>query len=152
VRDQLFVFEQTGVFPRACEAWREKDRADQTVANLRTHFERYNEERIRTLTAKQAGYSATTTNPVPPEAANAVTPAKSTPNATTTATPHIIVGDGVKMYYCWTHGLGTNPNHCSPSCKKKADGHKNEATADKMMDGNDRIMKPFVRAQRALNP
>jgi hypothetical protein len=142
IRDQLHVFETTGVFPRACEAWREKATQDQTVAALKEHFARYNEERIRTLTAKQAGYHASATTPVPGETANAVTP----------ESQHIMTNNSIKMYYCWTHGLGTNPNHCSASCKKKADGHKDNATADKMMDGNDRIMKPFVRAQRALNP
>jgi hypothetical protein len=141
IRDQLFVFEQTGVFPRACEAWREKDIGDQTVDNLKIHFARYNEERVRTLTAKQAGYHIKTVPPSPVETANAVSP----------DVAHIVTDNLVKMFYCWTHGLGTNPNHCSSTCKKKAEGHKDNATADKMMDGNDRIMKPFIRAQRALD-
>ena len=139
IRDQLFVFETTGVFPRACEAWREKDLQDQTLDNFKIHFARYNEERTRTLTAKQAGYHATTrTPPVTPSVSTAAA------HAVTPESPHIVTND-VKMYYCWTHGLGTNPKHCSNNCNKKADGHKNDATADNMKDGNDRIMKPWVR-------
>ena len=142
IRDQLFVFESTGVFPRACEAWREKAFHEQTVDNLKTHFARYNEERLRTLTAKQVGYHAqTSTSPIPQETANAVTP----------EAPHITT-NAVKMYYCWTHGLGTNPKHCSNNCNRQKEGHKKEATADNMMDGNDRIMKPYAgtRAQRTI--
>ena len=153
VRDQLSVFEKTGVFPRACEAWREKELVEQTVANLQEHFTRYNEERMRVLTAKQAGYHAPA-SPSANLAANTTSPSANiaTNTASTPDTPHVVMGNGVKMFYCWTHGLGTNPKHSSSTCKKKADGHKNEATADKMLDSNDRIMKPFVRAPRAANP
>ena len=70
IRDQLFVFEQTGVFPRACEAWREKEAVDQTVPSLKTHFTRYNEERMRVLTAKQAGYHASATPSSPAATTN----------------------------------------------------------------------------------
>ena len=143
IQDQLYLFECTGVFARACEAWREKAIQEQTVDNLKTHFARYNEERLRTLTTKQAGYHTSGTIPVSAEeSAHAVTP----------ETKHVTSND-IKMYYCWTHGLGMNPKHCSDSCKNKAEGHKDAATADKMMDGNDRIMKPYTgtRAQRA-NP
>lgn len=158
IRDILFVFEQTGVFPRACEAWREGDPVNQTVNSLKLHFARYNDERLRTLTAKQAGYNASILNPSPPsppENANLVSPDKTqaaNPNKTPTATPHALLDNGVKMFYCWTHGLGTNPKHCSNTCKNKGEGHKNTATADKMMDGNDRIMKPFIRTQRVQTP
>jgi hypothetical protein len=44
------------------------------------------------------------------------------------------------MYYCWSHGLGTNKNHTGPTCNRKKEGHKDEATADNMMNGNNTIM------------
>jgi len=109
IRDQLYVFEQTGVFPRACEAWREKAALDQTVDALRIHFARYNDERVRTLTAKQAGYHASDGTPPRGEAANAITP----------DTVHITTNNGVVMYYCHTHGLGTNKITPAAPAKRK---------------------------------
>jgi len=44
------------------------------------------------------------------------------------------------MYYCWTHGLGTNPSHTGTTCNNRADGHKEEANADNTMGGSNKIM------------
>ena len=63
-----------------------------------------------------------------------------TSTTASTETKHIVLENGVKMFYCWTHGLGKNWNHTSATCKNKAEGHKDEATADNTMGGNDRIM------------
>ena len=58
------------------------------------------------------------------------------------------------MFYCWTHGLSTNAQHTSLTCNKKADGHVDDATADKMQGGNNTIRRNkgerpiFVRPQR----
>jgi hypothetical protein len=149
IRDLLFVFETTGVFPRACEAWREKDNTTQTMDGLRDHFTRYNEERVRNLTAKQAGYHLVSTPNTPS------TGPTETANAATTSSselPHITTNNMVKMFYCWTHGLGTNPKHCSSTCKKKGPGHINTATADNMEGGNDKIMKPYAARAGHITP
>ena len=50
------------------------------------------------------------------------------------------------MYYCWTHGLGKNRNHTSATCNNKAEGHKDEATADNMLGGNNKIMSARARS------
>ena len=50
------------------------------------------------------------------------------------------------MYYCWTHGLGKNRKHTSATCNNKAEGHKDEATADNMMGGNNKIMSARARS------
>jgi hypothetical protein len=38
--------------------------------------------------------------------------------------------------YCWTHGYQCSQHHTSATCKNKAVGHKDNATAANMMDGS----------------
>jgi hypothetical protein len=59
-----------------------------------------------------------------------------TPTSVAVSTVHI--GD-VKMYYCWTHGLGKSASHTSAGCANPAEGHNTNATIRNMMGGNDRI-------------
>ena len=33
-----------------------------------------------------------------------------------------------KIFYCWTHGFGTNPRHTSCTCLKPDEGHNKDAT------------------------
>ena len=49
-------------------------------------------------------------------------------------------GQPMKKYYCWSHGIGLNKNCTSGTHSNKKDGHKDDATADNMMGGCDRIM------------
>ena len=131
MRLTLKVLETSGVMDAPCADWIKKAEADKTWNNFRIHFNRAEKERLRKLTAAQAGYN-------PNNAANAATqPPPTDPNQ---CTPCVVTENNVKMYYCWTHGLGKNRNHTSPTCKNKADGHKDEATADNMMGGNNKIM------------
>ena len=36
-----------------------------------------------------------------------------------------------EIYYCWSCGFGTNPNHTSATCTRKREGHIATATKDK---------------------
>jgi hypothetical protein len=36
--------------------------------------------------------------------------------------------EGIPLFYCWSHGIGKNPNHTSSTCETKKAGHKNDAT------------------------
>ena len=36
--------------------------------------------------------------------------------------------DGVPVSYCWTHGITRNLQHTSSTCKRKGDGHQDDAT------------------------
>lgn len=150
----FLMFEKTGVFTTACDTWRVKPTADKTLPNFREHFTTENQERLRKLTAAQAGFHG----------ANAATPAPATPsempppvpapdavanNTATTPTAQVITNDGVRMYYCWTHGLGTNSNHTSASCQRKAEGHQDDATVTNMQGGNNTIMSG--RSRRRLD-
>ena len=119
----FLMFEATGVFSTACDMWRVKPDADKTMPNFKTHFNTENEERIRKLTIAQAGFhganAANETPETPPAddvaAAAVVSPAPAPPPAAA-GNPHAIANDGVRMYYCWSHGLGTNSRHTSATC------------------------------------
>jgi hypothetical protein len=145
------VIEATGVFTNAIDKWQDKTPADQTWANFLVHFNRENNERLRKLTAQKAGYhgahqaipeSANTTNTLQRRAPPVTTPPQRVPPATNTPaiTPDHITTNGRKMYYCWSHGLGTNPNHTSHNCRNKKNGHNDDATADNLMGGCNTIM------------
>ena len=49
-----------------------------------------------------------------------------------------------QLYYCWTHGFSTNPKHTSITCKFKAQGHKNEATAENRCSGCEKGIKRYL--------
>ncbi|KAI2496639.1 hypothetical protein MHU86_17842 [Fragilaria crotonensis] len=114
-----------------------------TVAAFKADFILGNKERIRRLTAGDAGFHgahnaiipATPAAPTPPAiAAAAVTPAPTPP----AAARHVTV-EGGKMFYCWTHGLSPQRNHTSITCLHKAEGHRDDATAFRMRGGNNTI-------------
>jgi hypothetical protein len=146
------VVEETGVFSNAIDKWQDKAPADQTWPNFITHFERENKERLRKLTAQTAGFhgahnAGETANPAmqtpprrPPLPATTPPPRRVPPSATA-ITPDVHVStNGRKMYYCWSHGLGVNPNHTSTTCRNKKEGHNDAATADNLLGGCNIIM------------
>ena len=45
--------------------------------------------------------------------------------------------DGKAITYCWTHGITTNLRHNSKTCKRRAEGHKDEATLTNKMEGSE---------------
>ena len=51
-----------------------------------------------------------------------------------------VTAGGKKMYYCWSHGLGTNAKHTSATCNNPKENHKKEATLDNMMGSETTIM------------
>jgi len=50
--------------------------------------------------------------------------------------------------YCWTHGVGTNQEHTSRTCRHRADGHQEDATIHNMMGGNTNVMRSRNRGDR----
>ena len=146
----LAMFEKTGLLSTTTEKFRLRPMAEWTYDIFQADFKLGNQERIRKLTAGMAGYHGANhvsgtnnpTTPAPPSAAAAITPA-------TTASSATVSVEGGKMYYCWTHGLSPAKNHTSMTCLRKAEGHKDDATAFKMKGGNNTINSG--RARRALN-
>jgi hypothetical protein len=147
MRLTLRAIEATGILSSDCASWRKKPAAKRTLANFKLLFSAADDERRRQLTATTAGFHgahrADTEEPKAPcphhERANLANRTTETPAA------HIELPSGKKMYYCWSHGLGTNRAHTSVNCLNKKDGHKDNATADHMLGGCDIIMKPRPR-------
>ena len=145
VRLTLKAVEKSGVLEDAITDWRKKPAADRTWANLPAHLIAYNKERTRKTTAAQAGFNA----------ANAATQQQR--STSPTPQPGATVG-GVKLYYCFTHGLGKNPDHTSLTCTNPCPEHKKEATVDNMMGGNNTIRRRrnersvITRPMRNNNP
>jgi len=160
----FLLFESTGVFPLACDLWRNRAVANRTLREFRIFFTAENKERLCKLTTTTSGFHSANTAAqvppppppsdtaaaapraptkvkptVPPMPYTASTPAKPNP-APVPATPAITTNDGLTMYYCWTHGLGLNRTHTSATCSNPADGHCSNATVKNMQGGNNTIM------------
>ncbi|KAI2497586.1 hypothetical protein MHU86_16892 [Fragilaria crotonensis] len=133
------MLEKTGLLASTTEKFRLRPLDEWTLEVFKSEFKLGNQERLRKLTAGDAGFhgahQASVSTPLPTAAVAVVTPAAITPPAPTV---HVSV-DGGRMYYCWTHGLGTHRNHTSATCDRKAAGHKDDATAFKMKGGNNTI-------------
>jgi hypothetical protein len=160
IRLTLLSLEASDVFDFALNNWRLKDDATKTMATFKEHFTKENSERERKLTAKTGGFHGADNAVVvpPPSAALLTTSSSTTPRPPGTLPPptpaHIVLDSGVKMYYCWTHGLSKNPNHTSPTCNFKADGHIDTATADNLQGGSNTIGsgRPPRHAQSRATP
>ena len=136
------MFAKTGIMTVACNKWKDKPNTEQTWENFEKHFEIENKQRIERLTMRRGGYhgaNAATlfeevdTNNNQDEQANA---AKQNQKA---EVEYVLANEGVRMFNCWSHGLGTNEQHTSPTCKNKKEGHQDSATATNMMGGNNCI-------------
>jgi len=132
IHPALAAIDKTGVFMDACSDWRKLATADQTMAHFRRDFTHAWNERDRRISAKAAGYEALLTTCVEDKEYQSPT----TPPAVTN--PDVIV-DSVKMFYCWTHGLGFSSSHTSATCNKKAKGHCVDATIKNRKGGSSRI-------------
>jgi hypothetical protein len=124
VREVLKVIEKSALLAMAVTDWRKRPQPEWTLENFKRDFTHANTERIRCLTVGNTGHSAFAAT-APPTGAPLI------PSITT---------NGIKMYYCWSHGLGTNSTHCSGTCNNKREGHIDNATAVTIQGGCARIM------------
>jgi hypothetical protein len=125
----LTAIDNTGVFLEPCADWRKRHLAEQMLANFTADFTHAWKERNRRISAKAAGYQALLATKE--EDKENISPAVS-------SKPDVNV-DGIKMYYCWSHGLGFNSNHTSCTCKTKKDGHRDDATIRSRKGGSNII-------------
>jgi hypothetical protein len=137
------MIEKTGLLSTTTEKFRLRPVTEWTVALFKSEFVLGNKERIRRLTAGDAGFhgahnAISTPSPSTPASAAAVTPVTTPAPAPPAAARHVTV-EGGKMFYCWTHGLSPHRNHTSITCLHKAEGHKDNATAFRMQGGNNTI-------------
>ena len=121
------------------------DRFAKGSKTFQADFNRANKERHRQLTASTAGYhgahqATSTITPVStPTRSSAAAVSTPTPPATTPPNYRVQVEGDRKMYYCWTHGLGSGAGHTSATCERKADGHQDDATVFDPKGGSNRI-------------
>lgn len=155
LRALIKAFEKSGVLSEGIKDWYKKPTADQTYINLMPHFKAANKERIRTTTSAQAGYgthdranAATVT--IETNAVNTANAAVTTgSNANANAAPDFITTMSLTdAPYCWSHGLGWNRNHTSPTCTNRAEGHQENAIVTDMLGGNNTIRRK--RGERAV--
>jgi len=145
MRLTIDALEASGVFDFALDNWRLKDDATKTMATFKEHFNKENAERQRKLTAKTGGYHGA-------HGADGNRPRDTPPPTPAPSSGTVTLPNGVMMYYCWSHGLGINPQHTSPNCTYKKDGHIATATADNMQGGSNRIMGPRQPRSRDVPP
>lgn len=146
----LVLLHNMGVFTLGLDAWRRLPIAVKTYAAFVIHFTGENVERIKHVTIKDAGYihhaNAVTekhganTDGVPQLAA-AVQKVTVTPPTAASNNPYqIVTANGTCMFYCWSHGLGLNPDHTSRTCKNQREGHVANSTITSIGNGSTRIM------------
>lgn len=142
----LTVLKKTGVFSTHITIWQQKPENTWTMNDFKKFFDDADKERS-THTTKEAGY------------ANAVKKVTSTKtasaNAATTSDDekptYMLFGDK-KIYYCWSHGGNTSPNHTSMTCNKPKQGHVNLATWDNTCGGcTDMMISSQNKANRYRN-
>jgi hypothetical protein len=118
----LVNLEQSGVFLDALKDFRKRAQATQTYANLQLDFTHADKERLRNTTSRDAGFAGNMKQAITEDKENR------SPKG---------------LFYCWTHGLGSNPKHDSKSCSNKQHGHRDESTIYNMCGGNNRIHRRY---------
>jgi hypothetical protein len=136
VRAGYDVLEHSGLFPRACETWRTASPDTHTLANLRTLFKVADTDRKRTVTTGSLGYANVLA------AAPLVLPSLS-PDSLSLPFSALSVSHSSSALsertYCWTHGSSNNRRHTSATCKNKAPGHRDDATATNTLGGSTKV-------------
>jgi hypothetical protein len=129
MRLTLNALEKAGVYDHLIKTWRDKPEDERIWDNFGTHLENGEKERIRVLTASNAGFHGANMA-ITPDPTTATPPTQLAAVATTTTTFQY---NTCPLYYCWTHGLNRNPKHTGTICTRRDDGHKEEATLDNRM-------------------
>lgn len=141
----------TGLFTEACRDWRLKLPANQTFAELQSHFRRMDFDRIEALTSATAGYQAPDPAPPAAHAANAAVTDPSTELLNTLISEIRLMRQSnsntnqprketpAATSYCWTHGTSRNVAHTSSTCRAKAEGHVDNATSTNKQGGSDKV-------------
>ncbi len=125
----LTAIDNTGVFLEPCADWRKCHLAEQMLPNFTANFTHVWKECNHRISAKAARYQALLTTKE--EEKENISPAMS-------SKPDVNI-DGIKMYFCWSHGLGFISNHTSCTCKTKKDGHDDDATIHSHKGGSNMI-------------
>jgi hypothetical protein len=134
----LPMFERTGLFTHSINAWNGMDLVGQTYDRFMTHFTRANELRITALTSADLKFADANAATYLSAATQMVTPPRinntgGINNRTDTGSVSV---SGNRMYYCWSHGLGSSEKHTGHTCKNTKPGHIADATAFRRQGGS----------------
>ena len=121
VRGLEKILRKTGAFDLDLRDWEQRSKSKRTLRRFKEYFATANQRRKQHATALSEGYAGKAETPTKPSD-------KDQQHNTNT-----------NMSYCWSHGL--NESHDSPTCKAKDKGHKDEATVDNVMGGNNMIQR-----------
>lgn len=133
----LPMFERTGLFLHSVNTWNAMEADVQTYALFMTHFTRANKLRVTDITAADLKYAdANFSTTAPLTSLAAVTPPRGATSLVTAHPPTGATAEGARLYYCWSHGLGTQATHTSNTCRQPKPGHKKEATTFKRFGGS----------------
>jgi hypothetical protein len=143
----LSVFDKTGLFGLMCTKYGEMDPDQWDWETFKSDFDGADKHRCSKMTAKSAGFSNA-------NAANAEANATTKDTSNNTSTKQVPTFDpkehqfclpegGDVIFYCYTHGIGTNPNHTSATCTAPAEKHKKNATFKKRMGGSTAVIGDF---------
>jgi hypothetical protein len=136
VRAGYEVIAHSGLLPMDCKEWRKLPTAAHTLARFQQHFSLADDDRRLTATTGSLGY------------ANVLAAAPSLAPATTSDTLSLPFSalsvsqtsvSSPDMTYCWTHGTSKNRRHTSATCKNKAPGHRDDATATNTLGGSTKV-------------
>jgi hypothetical protein len=114
---------------------------------MKTAFNLANKDRLRSLSTSSAGFAG---KALATGFAGKALAYKENEAPTPAAQTKGVRPDGpggpsrnpMGFYYCWSHGLLlSRENHSSQTCRTRAPGHKEEATALNMMGGNNTIRR-----------
>lgn len=137
-----------GLFSKEIDRFYDEERDEQTWDNFKATINKANNLRLEAMERDQA------INPPPNYHSANQAADTSTPGSTTTETLCQTCNNANQnqqtspgLYYCWTHGLGRNPNHTSKTCTNRAINHQENATVGNMLGGNNTI-----RRQRGEQP
>jgi hypothetical protein len=142
--------EHTGLYPTYCDAWRAKPTADRTWANCKVYFTTANKD-LHRHTTSSAGYHsahavrATTTTTTDPmthlrsDMANIQSEMLALRLSLTEPRPEPTPTK--QKFYCHTHGISTNADHTSQTCRTRGPNHQVTATLRNKMGGSTRERK-----------
>ena len=133
----LKLLDATGLYSSYTTNWRSTYPL-QTTWNMNTFREFFNhadKDRKKSLTVKDAGYHGANATKSYKAAVETTAPSATTENTARTKENIVDPTTGRKIYYCWSHGGSTNPNHTSAKCTAPKDGHQKTATWFDRMEG-----------------
>jgi hypothetical protein len=123
----LDMFETSGLLSSTTEKFRLSEPSTWTLEQFKQEINRGNAERLCRLTTGVAVYHGALATTASTAAVARV--AKPCP-----ADNHIMC-DGIKLHYCWSHGLSGYANHTSKTCVNRKAGHIASATLANQQGG-----------------